>query len=485
MKPRIFIGSSVEGLSVAYAIQQNLTYDAESTVWDQGIFELSQTTIESLSDVVDNSDFGIFVFTPDDITTIRGKENNTIRDNVIFEFGLFIGHLGRDRVFFITPDGSDFRLPTDLLGVTPGKYDPSRKDGSLQAACGPACNQIRQTIKKLPLLTSQDKENEADEAEEDRKSKNSDWIFDLVDNKFSSARDKIKEEIKEKTGADLLEANAWLAYVNFKEDEVSGLDPLLEIAKENEGEPKILALVARMFLWETYTTYSLEIINNSLEKYPENNEFMIIKSECLKTDGDIDSAIEALRKYGFSDVPEVAISLSELHEEKGDLEGAIESISFSYLKYPNNKSVLYKYSRLLQNKGRNKEALYLLNKLVAEYPDEVAYWGYLSNTCLQLDLYEKAMSSCKKALDLSQGKEAWILHNIGNMFKNKGFYSEAEEWLNKGLEVEPKSEYAHDRLSGAIKSRNEEQRKFLDFCNEGRIALRRKYQEKSDSLTSE
>src|SRR5574342_679666 len=138
MKPRIFVGSSVEGLNVAYAVRQNLAHDAETTVWDQGIFELSRTTIESLGNILDSIDFGIFVFSPDDAIVLRGKESLSIRDNVLFEIGLFIGKLRRDRVFFIIPEKTDLHIPTDLLGVIPGKYDPNREDKNFQAATGPA-----------------------------------------------------------------------------------------------------------------------------------------------------------------------------------------------------------------------------------------------------------------------------------------------------------------------------------------------------------
>ena len=95
-KPRVFIGSSVEGLSVAYPVQQNLLHEAEVTIWDQGVFELSRTTMESLTKILSESDFAIFVFSPDDLVRIRNVTVPAVRDNVLFEFGLFIGKLGRE-----------------------------------------------------------------------------------------------------------------------------------------------------------------------------------------------------------------------------------------------------------------------------------------------------------------------------------------------------------------------------------------------------
>lgn len=164
MKPRIFIGSSVEGLKIAYAIQENLTHDAQVTVWTQGIFQLSSNSLDDLISALENFDFGIFVFKPDDITTMRDNEFNVVRDNVIFELGLFFGRLGKDNVFFVLPNKVEkFHLPTDLLGVLAGSYDDDRNDNNLQAALGPFCNQVRNQLDKfiyenLTDLKSEDKE---------------------------------------------------------------------------------------------------------------------------------------------------------------------------------------------------------------------------------------------------------------------------------------------------------------------------------------
>jgi predicted nucleotide-binding protein len=65
-KPRLFIGSSTEGLIYADAVQDNLQREADVTVWDQGIFELSQGTMDGLLKELDNSDYAVFIFSPDE-----------------------------------------------------------------------------------------------------------------------------------------------------------------------------------------------------------------------------------------------------------------------------------------------------------------------------------------------------------------------------------------------------------------------------------
>ena len=146
-KPRVFIGSAKEQLEIARAVQENLFSDFETKVWDQQVFELSEYPLVSLAQELQQTDFGVFVLGSDDFITMRGKEYLVPRDNVIFELGMFMGGLGRDRTMIIVPSVErKIHLPTDLSGLTIAEYDPVRQDNSFIAALAPACNKIRRLV---------------------------------------------------------------------------------------------------------------------------------------------------------------------------------------------------------------------------------------------------------------------------------------------------------------------------------------------------
>ena len=142
MKTKLFIGSSVKGLEIARAIQENLFNEFESVIWDQGVFDLTYSSLDSLFKVLDNFDLACFVFLPEDHLEINGVSNNSVRDNVIFELGLFLGRFGRERVSFAVPlNYQGLHLPTDLLGITYGSFEyPS---SNIVSSVGRFCNQMR------------------------------------------------------------------------------------------------------------------------------------------------------------------------------------------------------------------------------------------------------------------------------------------------------------------------------------------------------
>lgn len=150
-KHRIFIASSTEGLKIARSIQSELTQDFAIEIWNQDtVFGLGTATIEALENAVTQYDFGIFVFTPDDQLHTRGEIISVARDNVIFELGLFIGKLTRFRAFIIHPSKRTISMPSDLIGMKTATYDPD--NSNLRAALGPACEEIRNAIKRVETI---------------------------------------------------------------------------------------------------------------------------------------------------------------------------------------------------------------------------------------------------------------------------------------------------------------------------------------------
>jgi hypothetical protein len=142
---RVFIGSSSEGLDVAQALQAELDGEFETTIWNQGIFGLSATGLESLEEALRDFDYAVLVLTPDDVVTKRGEALSTPRDNVVYEAGLFMGSLGRHRTFFVAPRAERLGLPADLAGITVALYR-DRDDGNIRAAIGPVATNIRVAI---------------------------------------------------------------------------------------------------------------------------------------------------------------------------------------------------------------------------------------------------------------------------------------------------------------------------------------------------
>lgn len=127
MKPRIFIGSSTEGLPVAQRIKKYFEPEFDCFIWNDKIFQLNDGFLETLLKSASLFDFGFMIFAADDISRIRHKEYNTMRDNVLFEYGLFLGRIGTERAYIIMEEG--IKLPTDLLGITYLSYKTENKDG--------------------------------------------------------------------------------------------------------------------------------------------------------------------------------------------------------------------------------------------------------------------------------------------------------------------------------------------------------------------
>ncbi len=146
LKPTVFIASSVESLPVASALQENLDFDSEPTVWTQDIFTPSESVLSSLMRTVGKHRYGVFVLTPDDVEMIRDARVPKARDNVIFELGVFVGRLGMRNCFLVVPRECGLKLPSDLSGIVTVDYNPNRSDDNLVASLGPAANKILRTL---------------------------------------------------------------------------------------------------------------------------------------------------------------------------------------------------------------------------------------------------------------------------------------------------------------------------------------------------
>jgi len=117
-KSRIFIASSGRTRTLAEKLGDELqTEFCDAMLWDEAQRrQLGATVIESLERTVVEYDFAVIILASDDVMAQGADDRLRARDNCVFEAGLFIKALGRERCYLVNSVEQN-QLPHDLTGI--------------------------------------------------------------------------------------------------------------------------------------------------------------------------------------------------------------------------------------------------------------------------------------------------------------------------------------------------------------------------------
>lgn len=128
---QLFVGSSQEASNAGALTQliDELTRRLPATVevisWVNTDWQNLKSALSSLEQSLTRYSYAVFLAWPDDKLETRGTTFYCCRDNVIFEFGLFLSQLGTNRTFLVAPqlharlppDDLEYHILTDILGT--------------------------------------------------------------------------------------------------------------------------------------------------------------------------------------------------------------------------------------------------------------------------------------------------------------------------------------------------------------------------------
>jgi len=152
-KSRIFIASSGRTLVLAEKLQDELRGDfCDATLWsEEGRHQTGRTIYEMLQSAAEQYDFAVIILAKDDVMTVGGGEARKARDNCVFEAGLFMSAIGRERCFLVN-SVSPSDLPSDLGGIISTPFDEpadlTDRSACAKAIAGAAAN-LKDIIQRM------------------------------------------------------------------------------------------------------------------------------------------------------------------------------------------------------------------------------------------------------------------------------------------------------------------------------------------------
>lgn len=311
-------------------------------------------------------------------------------------------------------------------------------------------------------------ENDVDDAEEETPPDDEiTWILAFRKGEYAQAIEILDQIIAQPPDdMDEFQLRTSRAYVQAHIDHDEGVEALEQLKIDNQGESSTYYHLATLYERSGQVSRAIEVLKSGILNVANSKKGELqtrIADILVMSESSYQEALNAtieLRKFEIT--PERrAYSFrleGHIHNELGNSDDA----DAAYLKafdsapmYPFNLEKIAEY----YEKTKRRQGLFLRKRLVDLQPKDPSHWVVLGNSYLINGYNDLAMTSYRKALELSDSQPAWIIGNMGNLYNNVGLHSLAVTNLEEAVKLDPSSQFSHERLADAMKKRDAEAEK--------------------------
>lgn len=295
--------------------------------------------------------------------------------------------------------------------------------------------------------------------EDEKPAEKKDWFSFLANKDYDKAIDILEEELSsEHDDEKRNDTIGLIGYAKFQNHNKEGEKYFEEALEKTQKSSNVYHWYALSYYWGKKYDQAINIIKRGIDSNPTAFFLHNLFADCLVRQSREIEAVEMLFEQLKHDpkIPTYYTKIAEILSEMGKNELARDCCRLGVKHCPDDTSLLEKYGSIVSEMDDYKEAMFVYLRLTIKKPEEAKFWALLGNQYLMLSFNDLALEAYKKGNELAKESEEWIISNIGNLMKNRGFYTEGASCLKQGISIEPDSQYAHERLAQALKGANDE-----------------------------
>lgn len=290
-----------------------------------------------------------------------------------------------------------------------------------------------------------------------------DWFFFFTQANYKKARELLLVEIEQEQDIEevqLLKSAAanMLSYYDFS----SGVEEYEKLIDEYPTNYALYSSYSWVYLSSNLPDEAISVLDRGISKI-KNSEYLVLrKAQTLEQYQRYDEALaiahEKVELKGKNKTKYYCL-IARIHKATNQENEAHAAYIKGFKNDPSDLEVIHEIANYFYKLNDYQMEFFFRKQAIILNGKDASDWSFLGNCYLNLGLNNLAIRAYEEANKLAEGKQAWIVANIGNLLNNIGLYSKAIEELSKSLEIDSLSQYAHERLSRAIANNENENQK--------------------------